>query len=216
MHFFLSQKLYSVRIPSTHSPSTQYAHAIAHSHPLKEEKDKKRCSVVVQKYEGTRVSRRDNLATLDLADARVVVVLDEPVDGVLEALFERDELELFVVLARLAHEPQQLFVRRRLAELPVRLARVELHIYLRVRAVPSSPMAAGTHLDFARKAERLDDLLRDVADAHVVVLADGKDDRLDVVVLAQLPYEHLCEVVREHELAQRLPRPRDDERRAVL
>jgi hypothetical protein len=72
------------------------------------------------------VSRRDDLATLDLADTRVIIVGDEPVNSVFEALLERRKLELFVVLARFAHEPEQLFVRRRLAELPVRLGRVEL------------------------------------------------------------------------------------------
>jgi hypothetical protein len=65
------------------------------------------------------VSRRDDLASLDLANTRVIVVRNEPIDGVLKALLERRELELFVILARLTHEPQQLFVRRGLAELAV-------------------------------------------------------------------------------------------------
>ena len=72
------------------------------------------------------MSRRDDLAALDLADTRVIIVRDEPVNGILKALLERRKLELFVVLARLTDEPEQLFIRRRLAELPVRLGRVEL------------------------------------------------------------------------------------------
>ncbi len=55
-------------------------------------------------------SRRDDLATLDLADTRIVVVLDEPVDGVLETLLEWRKIEVFTILARFAHEPQQLFI----------------------------------------------------------------------------------------------------------
>jgi hypothetical protein len=164
--------------------------------------------------------RREDLAALDLTNARIVIILDEPVDGVLEAFLERCELELLVVLARLAHKAQQLFVRCGLAELPVRLARVKLvPIPIRHQPLPSSsssPPERLSHLNFALKVERLYDLLRDIADADILVLADGKYDRLDVIVLAQLPYEHLCEVVREHKLAQRLARTRDDKRRAVL
>lgn len=106
----------------------RYAHAIAHSVTPAKKKGKqlkKRCSY--PSPERWRVvSVGDDLAALDLANARIVVIIDEPVDGVLEALLERRELELFVVLARLAYEAQQLFVRRRLAELSVRLARIEL------------------------------------------------------------------------------------------
>ena len=40
----------------------------------------------------------------DLAGACLVIVLNEPVDRLLESLLERRELELFVILARLAHE----------------------------------------------------------------------------------------------------------------
>jgi hypothetical protein len=97
------------------------------------------------------VSRRDDLAALDLANTRVIIVRDEPVDGVLEALLERRELELFVVLARLAHEPEQLFVRRRLAELPVRLARVEL-AYLHQLHITGAGRPH-SHLDFALKVD---------------------------------------------------------------
>jgi hypothetical protein len=73
------------------------------------------------------------------------------------------------------------------------------------------------HLDFTLKVKSLDDLLCDVAYAHVIVLPNGKDDRLDVVVvLAQLPYEHPCEVIRVHKLAQRLACTCNDKRRAIL
>ena len=72
------------------------------------------------------VSRRDDLASLDLTNTRFIVIRDEPVNGVLEAPLERRELELFVILARLAHEPDQFFVRCGFAELSVRLGRVEL------------------------------------------------------------------------------------------
>jgi len=73
------------------------------------------------------------LAMLDLAGARLVVVFDEPVDGILEAVLERRKLERFTVLARLAHEPHQLLVRRWLAVLPVRLAWVELYVTSQTR-----------------------------------------------------------------------------------
>lgn len=76
------------------------------------------------------MSRRADLAALDLANTRIIVVRNEPVYGILEALLERRELELFVILARLTHEPQQFFVRRGLAELSIRLGRVELPIFL--------------------------------------------------------------------------------------
>ena len=72
------------------------------------------------------MSRRDDLASLDLTNTRVIVIRDEPVNGVPEALFERRELELFLILACLAHEPDQFFVRCGFAELSVRLGRVEL------------------------------------------------------------------------------------------
>ena len=42
----------------------------------------------------------------DLARACLVIVFNEPVDRLLESLFEWRKLELFVVLARLAHEPE--------------------------------------------------------------------------------------------------------------
>jgi hypothetical protein len=86
------------------------------------------------------VSRRDDLASLDLANTRVIVVRNEPIDGVLKALLERRELELFVILARLTHEPQQLFVRRGLTELAVRLGRVELPLFF----IIGLHMSAGT------------------------------------------------------------------------
>jgi len=44
---------------------------------------------------------------------------------------------------------------------------------------------------------------------------NGKEDRLDVVVLKQLLFEHLCEVVRVLELAQRLSHARDDKLRVI-
>lgn len=42
----------------------------------------------------------------DLARACLVIVFNEPVDRLLESLFEWRKLELFVVLARLSHEPE--------------------------------------------------------------------------------------------------------------
>ena len=73
-----------------------------------------------------------------------------------------------------------------------------------------------THLDFALEVESLDNLLCDITYAHVVVLANGENDRLHPVILAQLPYKHLREVMREHKLAQRLARASNDKRRAIL
>jgi len=44
---------------------------------------------------------------------------------------------------------------------------------------------------------RLHDLLCDVlVDAHVLILTNGNEDPLDVIVLTQLPYDHLHEVGR--------------------
>ncbi len=104
-------------------------------------------------------------------------------------LLKRRELEV-------TDQRKQLLVRRRLAELAVRLRRVEAVL--------------------AREAHRADDRIRGLPDAHLLVLADGEDERLDVVVLAQHPDEELREVARVDELPQGLAGSPHDVRRAVL
>ena len=96
----------------------------------------------------------------------------------------------------LFHEREQLLVRRRLAELPVRLGRVEAVL--------------------AREAHGLDDRVRGLLDRHLLVLPHGEDERLDRVVVAQHPHEELREVARIDELPQRLPGAPNDERVFVL
>ena len=104
---------------------------------------------------------------------------------------ERRELE-----ARILDEPDELLVRRRLAELAVRFRRVERIL--------------------AREAHRLHDRVRNLLDRHLLVLADGEDDRVDVVVVVQHPHEELPEVARVDELPQRLARAPHNEGRVVL
>ena len=62
----------------------------------------------------------------DRASACLVIVFNEPIDRLFKALLKWCELEFFVILTRLAHKSDQLLVRRRLAVLAIRLARVEL------------------------------------------------------------------------------------------
>ena len=54
------------------------------------------------------------------------------------------------------------------------------------------------------EAHSLDDRVRDILDRHLLVLADRENERLDVVVVAQLPDEELREVARVDELAEGL------------
>ena len=106
-------------------------------------------------------------------------------------LVERRELEPGVL-----DETQEFLVARRLPVLAVRLRRVELVLSL--------------------EAHSLDDRVRDILDRHLLVLADRENERLNVVVVAQLPDEELREVARVNELPERLARAPDDERRVVL
>ena len=106
-------------------------------------------------------------------------------------LVERRELEPGVL-----DETQEFLVARRLPVLAVRLRRVELVLSL--------------------EAHSLDDRVRDILDRHLLVLADRENERLNVVVIAQLPDEELREVARVDELPERLARAPDDERRVVL
>lgn len=73
-----------------------------------------------------------------------------------------------------AHERQQLLVRRWLAELPIRL-----------RCVKDV---------FAFVVHGLHNRVRELLDADFLIFADGKNHRLDVVVLAQLPDKELREI----------------------
>ena len=75
---------------------------------------------------------------------------------------------------------------------------------------------AGTHRVLAGEADSLDDRVGDLLDRDLLLLANGEDDRVNLVVLLELPDEQLGEVARVDELAQGLARARDDERRAVL
>ncbi|KAI9449057.1 hypothetical protein BJY52DRAFT_1227974 [Lactarius psammicola] len=129
-------------------------------------------ALTVQKYERTMASRCEDLAALDLADARVVIVLDEPVDGLLEALLEWRELELFVVLATSHSYFSWLALRVTVGVLgeggasrPIRQSRSSACHHQQGR---DSRTRMTADLEFARKAERLEDLLSDLAGAHVL------------------------------------------------
>jgi hypothetical protein len=75
---------------------------------------------------------------------------------------------------------------------------------------------AGTYCIIPLEPDGTHDRVRDFPDAHLLILADGEDDGLDIVVLAQLPNEEAREVVRVDELAQRSARAGNDKGRVVF
>eukprot|EP00636_Phaeomonas_parva_P015482 CAMPEP_0118859466 /NCGR_PEP_ID=MMETSP1163-20130328/5700_1 /TAXON_ID=124430 /ORGANISM="Phaeomonas parva, Strain CCMP2877" /LENGTH=351 /DNA_ID=CAMNT_0006793057 /DNA_START=339 /DNA_END=1393 /DNA_ORIENTATION=+ len=115
----------------------------------------------------------------------LAVIAPEPSDDLPDALVHGLELVVRQVRA-------QLGVGRRLLELAVRLARVELHL-----------VVAQAHL--------LRDHLRNVRDAHLVLLAHREDDGVHLVVVAHRPHRQRAEILGVDELPQRRARAPDDE-----
>ena len=98
-----------------------------------------------------------------LADARLgLVVLEEPRDRLVERLFKRRELEA-------ADEPEQLLVRRGLAELAVSLGCIELQD---VQYCARNFQGISTYGIFALEANRLHNGISDSLDGGLLVLAN--------------------------------------------
>ena len=113
----------------------------------------------------------------------------EPVNGGFNALLKRGELVVRKVLPELG-------VGGGLLELAIRLGVVEDEVLLVVEGPRDSP--------------------GDLLDGVLVLLVDGEDDGLDLLVLAEHPDEELTEVDAVDELAERFAGAPDDEGLVVL
>ena len=139
-------------------------------------------------------SRAEICSSCSLPHATGLVVLEEPLDGDVHRLVEGGELEVGEVLP-------ELLVVGRLLELPVRLGGVE------------GDLQGGTS-DVG--VEGLGHGVRNVGDGHLVLLADGEDDRVRLVVGPERPDHELRQVDGEDELAKGLAAAPDVEGFALL
>mmetsp|Transcript_11598 Transcript_11598/g.41722 ORF Transcript_11598/g.41722 Transcript_11598/m.41722 type:complete len:247 (-) Transcript_11598:200-940(-) len=74
----------------------------------------------------------------------------------------------------------------------------------------------GVELNLTLEPQSFRDRVRDVRDRHLVLLADGQDDRVRLVVTSERPHHESREVFTEYELPQRLPGSPDLKRLAFL
>ena len=139
-------------------------------------------------------SRAEICSSCSLPHAAGLIVLQEPLDGDVHRLLKWGELEVREILP-------ELLVVGGLLELPVRLGGVEGDLQ-------------GSASDVG--VERLGHGVRNVGDGHLVLLADGEDDGVRLVVGPERPDHELRQVDGEDELAKGLATAPDVEGLSLL
>ena len=139
-------------------------------------------------------SRAEICSSCSLPHAAGLIILQEPLDGDVHRLLKWGELEVGEILP-------ELLVVGGLLELPVRLGGVEGDLQGSASNVGIEGLGHG---------------VRNVGDGHLVLLADGEDDGVRLVVGPERPDHELCQVDGEDELAKGLATAPDFEGLSLL